>query len=279
MRDLLSVLPVGTGDALGHSTDYAIGLAKARGAHLTVLVVPDEAIVPVPQARPDTMQGDIVDGPVISACSGLSAEKGEQLAAAAKLSGTECTVLSASSGSPNFRELLVGTAQVRDLVIFDVEGPLQQPMLGWVEAILFGSGRPIVLVPFGGRPVINGTIVFAWDESRSAVRTLHDILPLMIGSRDVVVVSVIDDKQIRNPGSGEWICSYLARWGVTARFQPISRRSEKVGVDLLDFARRMNADVLAMGGFGHSREREFVFGSATRDIFQSDLVIPVFLSH
>ena len=279
MRDLLSVLPVGTGDALGHSADYAIGLAKARCAHLTALVVAGEAIAPAPQERPDTMQGDIVDGPVISACSGLSAEKGEQLATATKLSGTECTVLSASSGSPNFRELLVGTAQVRDLVIFDVEGPLQQPMLGWVEAILFGSGRPIVLAPFGGRPVINGTIVFAWDESRSAVRALHDILPLMIGSRDVVVVSVIDDKQIRNPGSGEWICSYLARWGVTARFQPISRRSEKVGVDLLDFARRMTADVLAMGGFGHSREREFVLGSATRDIFQSNLVIPVFLSH
>ncbi|WOH67799.1 universal stress protein [Bradyrhizobium sp. BWA-3-5] len=279
MRDLLSVLPVGTGGALGHSTDYAIGLAKARGSHLTVLVVADEAIGPAPQERPDTMQGDIVDGLLISACSGLSAQKGEQLAAAAKSSGTECTVLSASSTSPNFRQLLVGTAQVRDVVIFDVEGPLQQPMLGWVEAILFGSGRPIVLAPFGGRPVINGTIVFAWDESRSAVRTLHDILPLMIGSRDVVVVSVIDDKQIRNPGSGDWICSYLARWGVTARFQPISRRSEKVGVDLLDFASRMNADVLAMGGFGHSREREFVFGSATRDILQSNIAIPVFLSH
>lgn len=278
MRDLLSVLPVGAGDALGHSADYAIGLAKARGAHLTALVVAGEPIGPSPQERPDTMQGDIVDGPVISACS-LSAARGEQLAAAAKLSSTECTVLSASSGSPNFRELLVGTAQVRDLVIFDVGGPLQQPVLGWVEAILFGSGRPIVLAPFGSRPVINGTIVFAWDESRSAVRALHDILPLMIGSRDVVVVSVIDDKRIRNPGSAEWICSYLARWGVTARFQRISRRSEKVGVDLLDFASRMNADVLAMGGFGHSREREFVFGSATRDIFQSNLAIPVFLSH
>lgn len=278
MRDLLSVLPVGAGDALGHSADYAIGLAKARGAHLTALVVAGEPIGPSPQERPDTMQGDIVDGPVISACS-LSAARGEQLAAAAKLSSTECTVLSASSGSPNFRELLVGTAQVRDLVIFDVGGPLQQPVLGWVEAILFGSGRPIVLAPFGSRPAINGTIVFAWDESRSAVRALHDILPLMIGSRDVVVVSVIDDKRIRNPGSAEWICSYLARWGVTARFQRISRRSEKVGVDLLDFASRMNADVLAMGGFGHSREREFVFGSATRDIFQSNLAIPVFLSH
>lgn len=266
MRDLLSVLPVGAGDALGHSADYAIGLAKARGAHLTALVVAGEPIAPSPQERPDTMQGDIVDGPVISACS-LSAARGEQLAAAAKLSSTECTVLSASSGSPNFRELLFGTAQVPDLVIFDVGGPLQQPVLDWVEAILFGSGRPIVLAPFGRRPVINGTIVFAWDESRSAVRALHDILPLMIGSRDVVVVSVIDDRRIRNPGSAEWICSYLARWGVTARFQPISRRGEKVGVDLLDFASRMNADVLAMGGFGHSREREFVFGSATRDIF------------
>jgi nucleotide-binding universal stress UspA family protein len=104
-------------------------------------------------------------------------------------------------------------------------------------------------------------------------------LPLIIGSREVVVVSVVDDKKIRDPGSGEWICSYLARWDVPSRFQPITRRSEKVGIDLLDVTRRMNADVLIMGGFGHSREREFIFGSATRDILQSNLEVPVFLSH
>jgi len=57
------------------------------------------------------------------------------------------------------------------------------------------------------------------------------------------------------------------------------RRSEKVGVDLLDVTWRMDADVLIMGGFGHSREREFIFGSATRDILQSNLDIAVFLSH
>ena len=276
MRDLLSVFPTLGKNTLGQPWEYAIGLAKATGAHLTALVVEGEPIGPTPQVRPDNMQGDLVE---VSADSGVFAKAAERLIAAAVHNGTECSVLSVSSDSPNFRDVLIGTAQVRDLVVFDVQGPLQRPTLDWVEAILFGSGRPIVLAPSGARPVLNGAIVFAWDESRSAVRALHDTLPLIIGSREVVVVSVVDDKQLRNRGSGEWICSYLARWGVTSRFQPIMRRSEKVGVDLLDVTWRMDADVLIMGGFGHSREREFIFGSATRDILQSNLDIAVFLSH
>jgi Universal stress protein family len=279
MRDLLSVFPAVGKNTLGQPSEYAIGLAKATGAHLTALVVEGESIGSTPQVKPDNMQGDIVEVPAKSAGSGLFAKTTERLIAAAKHSGTECSVLSASSDSTNFREVLIGIAQVRDLIVFDVQGPLQRPMLDWVEAVLFGSGRPIVLAPSGARPVLNGTVVYAWDESRSAVRALHDTLPLIIGSREVVVVSVVGDKQIRNLGSGEWICSYLARWGVTSQFQPITRRSEKVGGDLLDVARRMNADVLIMGGFGHSREREFIFGSATRDVLQSNLEIPVFLSH
>jgi nucleotide-binding universal stress UspA family protein len=276
MRDILSVFAAVGKDTLGHPGEYAIGLAKATGAHLTALVVECEPIGPTPQLKPDNMQVDLVE---VSADSAVFAKTAERLIAAAQHNGTECSVLSASSDSPNFRDVLIGTAQVRDLVVFDVQGPPRRPTLDWVEAILFGSGRPIVLAPSGARPVLNGAIVFAWDESRSAVRALHDTLPLIIGSREVVVVSVVDDKQIRNRGSGEWICSYLARWGVTSRFQPIMRRSEKVGVDLLDVTWRMNADVLIMGGFGHSREREFIFGSATRDILQSNLEIPVFLSH
>ena len=93
------------------------------------------------------------------------------------------------------------------------------------------------------------------------------MLPLMSSSHEVVVISVVDDKEISDPQSGEQMCSYLAERGIGARFDPTSRGIQKVGLLLLDFAKRLGAGAIVMGEFGHPRERDFIFGSATRDVF------------
>jgi nucleotide-binding universal stress UspA family protein len=278
MKELLSVFTAVPGDDLGYAATYAIDLARATGAHLTALIAEREPNGTAPQLEPDAMRVDSVT-PTLVTSSNLLAKTADLLKAAANLKGVEVDVLPAAAGSAGFRERLIGCAQVRDLTVFDVRGPLRHPMLNWVEAVLFGSGRPLALAPAGARPMFSSRVLFAWDASRSAVRALHDMLPLMSGSHEVIVVSVVDDKEIYDPQSGEQICSYLARWGIGARFHPVRRGSEKIGLLLLDFAKRLNASAIVMGGFGHSREREFIFGSATRDVFQSRLEIPVFLSH
>jgi nucleotide-binding universal stress UspA family protein len=275
MKELLSVFAAVPGDTLGHAAMYAIDLAKATGAHLTALIAEREPVGTAPRLEADTRQ---IDTTVVTSPN-LLAKTADLFRAAATLNGVKGDALLAASGSDGFRERLIGCAQVRDLTVFDVQGPLRHPMLNWVEAVLFGSGRPLVLAPAGARPMFSGRVLFAWDASRSAVRALHDMLPLVRGAHEVIVVSVVDDKEIYDPQSGEQICSYLARWGIGARFHPIRRGSEKIGLLLLDFAKRLGAEVIVMGGFGHSREREFIFGSATRDVFQSRLEIPVFLSH
>lgn len=119
----------------------------------------------------------------------------------------------------------------------------------------------------------------AWDATRSAVRALHDALPFLVGMREVVVLSVIGDKDFPEIASGPAICQYLSRWNIAARFETRKREMKAVGDILLEYAQRINAQLLVMGGFGHAREREFIFGSATRDIFEADLKMPVLLSH
>jgi len=278
MKALLSVFAAVPGGTLGHAAAYAIDLARNTGAHVTALIAEREPIGTTPRLEPNTIQVDSI-APSAVTSSNLLAKTADLFKAAANLGGVEYDVLLAANGSAGFRERLIGCAQVRDLTVFDVQGPLRFPMLNWVEAVLFGSGRPLILAPASARAILSGRVLFAWDASRSAVRALHDALPLMSGSHEIIVVSVVDDKQISDPQSGEQICSYLARWGISARFHPIRRGNEKVGLLLLDFAKRLGADAIVMGGFGNPREREFIFGSATRDVFQSCLEIPVFLSH
>jgi nucleotide-binding universal stress UspA family protein len=277
MKDLFAVVtPVlASGDTPPHSASYALALAALSGAHLSALVSEVDAASPI--------EYDNIRGGNVITKSGFMTERltrtRELIQAAAKLTNLTCSFLAAEDRSRSLRDVLVDNAQVRDLVIFDVEGPLRHPRQGLVEALLFGSGRPLILVPRAARPVAEGVALVAWDATRSAVRALHDALPLLIRAQEVAIVSVTDDKEIPAARSGEDICRYLGRWGINSRFDPVKRGSQKVGDALLDCAAQMKADLLVMGGFGHAREREFLFGSATRDVFQSNLEVAVLLSH
>ncbi|MBO0801070.1 MAG: universal stress protein, partial [Blastocatellia bacterium] len=150
---------------------------------------------------------------------------------------------------------------------------------GLVEAALFGSGRPVLLIPSRAQPFSGGVIVLGWDATRAAVRAVHDALPLMREAENVVVVTVEDDKEPPALAGGPAICEYLKTCAIDARFRALPRQRNSVGDDLLFLARDVGADLLVLGGFAHAREREFLFGSVTRDIFQSHLEIPVLLSH
>jgi nucleotide-binding universal stress UspA family protein len=159
----------------------------------------------------------------------------------------------------------------------DVRGSLEPPRRDLVEAALFGSGRPIVLLPRSGLAL--GRIVIAWDATRSAVRAVHDALPLLVEAREVLVTSIIDDKLFSMPDSGNALCRYLSRWHVDAKFSTLQRETLNVGTTLLNYARQANADLLVMGAFAHGFERTLMLGSATRDIFEARIGIPILMSH
>jgi len=184
-----------------------------------------------------------------------------------------------TDGKFDLTERLIALAQVRDLTIFSAYGPLVYPRLGLVEAALFGSGRPVLLMPRAAPAFSDGMVMVGWDATRAAVRALHDAMPFLSRARQIVVASVSDDKELLLAASGPAICGFLGQRDISASFQALRREQRSVGEALLFHARRLGANLLVMGGFGHAREREFLFGSATRDVFRAYLDIPVLLSH
>jgi nucleotide-binding universal stress UspA family protein len=280
MKDVLAVLTPSLGDDLGQGANYALALASVTRSHLTLLITEIErGHHHGLQGEPDNMQGGTE---MISPQS--IAERFVRTAnlcrSAADQASVSCTVLPQEERTVAIREALIEHAQVRDVVVLDVLGPLHYPRQDVVEAVLFNSGRPIILVPAGAHPFREQSrALFAWDATRSAVRALHDALPLLMRAQEVLIVSVTDDKELRAPRSGEDLCRYLARWSIDARFEPVERKDRTVGATLHLCALQTGAELLVMGGFAHAREREFMFGSATRDIFQSTLEIPILLSH
>jgi nucleotide-binding universal stress UspA family protein len=278
MKDILVFLTASANrDSLSRAGQYGIALARLYGAHLSALI-----------ADIDTDPGDLPPKPDIRQV-GTAASKppspGERLArtaefvqSAATNANVACDVLQ-NNEPMSLRERLIYCTHMHDMLIIDVRGPLDPPRRDLVEAALFGGGRPIVFVPPTTPVVPSNRIVVAWDGTRSAVRAVRDALPLLVKSREVLVISVIDDKLFPTPHSGHALCSYLARWDVNARFSTIHRESLNIGATILNHARQADADLLVMGAFAHGFERALMLGSATRDLFDARLAIPVLLSH
>ena len=71
---------------------------------------------------------------------------------------------------------------------------------------------------------------------------------------------------------------HLARHGLNVEVQRITRGNLDVADALLSHAADADVDFIVMGGYGHSRLREFVLGGVTRSILRS-MVVPVLMSH
>jgi nucleotide-binding universal stress UspA family protein len=146
------------------------------------------------------------------------------------------------------------------------------------QEVIFGAGRPTVLVPapVGTEPIMH--VALAWDASRVAARALADVLPLLPENGRITVLTVTDEKALAEQGIAERLASMLAGRGLDAKPLVVSLDGRTIATALQDAAITSGARLLAMGGFGHSRLRDFVLGGATQEVF-TDLRLPVLLSH
>lgn len=175
---------------------------------------------------------------------------------------------------------LVEEAKVRDLTLLPMQDTVGVEQ--WhAESVVFGSGRPVLLLPGPGRmkqtPSLAG-ITLAWDFSRPAARALADALPLMREAGRVRVVTVENEKPLPNRRSSDHLLQHLATHGVAAKFEAIDASGRQAGDVLREYLSATGATMLVMGAFGHSRVREFVLGGTTQSMLD-DPPLPVFLSH
>lgn len=149
-----------------------------------------------------------------------------------------------------------------------------------IEATLFDSGRPLIVVPYIQKDGLKfDRIVCCWDGSRAATRAINDALPLLKKSQTVELFIVTNQKtagerEIR----GAEIGSHLARHGINVEVEAVPAADIDVADAILSHVSDCSASMIVMGGYGHSRLREFVLGGTTRGIL-STMTVPVFMSH
>jgi nucleotide-binding universal stress UspA family protein len=143
------------------------------------------------------------------------------------------------------------------------------------------TGRPIFVVPYTGTFTnIGRKVLVGWDASREATRAVHDAMPLLAGASSVTVIT-IDAKETED-GHGEIpgadIALHLARHGVSANVERTVSADVGIGNTLLSRANDLEADLLVMGAYGHSRVHELLLGGATRTVL-AGMTLPVLMAH
>lgn len=146
------------------------------------------------------------------------------------------------------------------------------------EALIFGSGRPVLVVPdVADTSWSSEHVAVSWDGSQVATRAVHDAMDLLVRAKTVTLLTALDDKKLED-GVVVGLISYLDRHGVKASHSDVHSYGIPIGKALQTSALDHGAGMLVIGAFGHSRIREFVLGGATRSVLDQPL-LPVLLSH
>lgn len=258
LHSIFLFAPAETAIASKGPAAFAIALAKAHGANLTIFSVATDVTTP----------GKNVDAGAIAA----------SLKSAADASGVRCTLVTEHSHAIGVHEAVAEHARLHDLSITgcNIAGLLSEKIIA--EYLMFESGRPVIVVPADyDAPYQKGPLAIAWDNSSAAARALGDAIALFTPDQ-VQLLSIEGEKPLPTDLDTAQLVEVIGRRSTNAshRFAPLSGRS--IGAALQEEAKANGCGLLVMGAFGHTRLRRFVLGSATSDILKNNQM-PTLLSH
>jgi nucleotide-binding universal stress UspA family protein len=164
---------------------------------------------------------------------------------------------------------LVLQARYCDLVVIGQAAPGDSLTDTLPQELILHSPRPVLVVPHAGHfERIGERPLLAWDGGMAASRAIVAALPLLQRAAQVTL-AVFNPEQVygahgEQPGAD--LASYLARHGV--KLDVMVREAADVGAGLLSLTAEIDADLLVMGCYGHSRFRELMLGGATRSVLK-----------
>ena len=252
--------------------DYALTIAETLDAHVTGVAFAYDPDANFPAQMLAEMRAESENG------ARATIARFEAAAKRSLLSSESCLVVENELRFPNTYSSLARRFDLNILMQSVPDGANNDAL---IEASLFGSGRPVVVIPYIQKGVLKlDRLVCCWDGSSVAARAINDALPLLEKASNVELLIVLNDggDSAQAEIGGIEMAKHLARHKakVDVKISPVG------GIDvtsaILSRAADCSADLIVMGGYGHSRLREFILGGATRGILSS-MTVPVFMSH
>jgi nucleotide-binding universal stress UspA family protein len=259
------------------AADYAVSVAETFGAHVSGVAFVYEPVIPgsvlggVPtdlieaqrEENSKTARAAVQRFEAASTQAGVSAETrilDASIAGAADLFGRIAR---------RFDLAVVGQAQPE-------EGASQELL---IEGVLFDSGRPVIIVPYVQKRGLRlERVLVCWDGSRPATRAIADALPFLQRAKAIDIVVVSGERGKGRELAGTNMARHLGRHGLEVEIKRLVAGEVDVQSAIQALVADSGAEFMVMGGYGHSRLREFILGGVTRTILSS-MTVPVLMSH
>lgn len=136
-----------------------------------------------------------------------------------------------------------------------------------LHAVLFDSGRPVLIAPRAAVDTIGTRVAIAWNGSAESAAAVAAALPWLHRAQAVRIL-YSEDYQRRGPGP-EGIRAYLRWHEIEAEAVPFKPQTREVGAGLLGAARDFGADLMCQGAYSHSRLRQLILGGVTRHVLEN----------
>jgi len=271
------VVNLSVGEAGSFAGDYAVSVASALDAHVTGIAFVYDAIVPV--AATGYIPPEVIETQQRDSDTAAKAAL-DRFAAAASRAGISAEPVKVGASFAGAGEQFGLIARRFDLVVVGQAEPEKDTVEELIaESALFESGRPVIVVPYIQKaPLKLDRVMVCWDGSRAATRAIADAMPLLERADQVEVVIAGNERGKRDEIPGADMGQHLARHGLKVDVKRITGGNIDVADALLSHAADANIDFVVMGGYGHSRLREFVLGGVTRSILRA-MTAPTLLSH
>jgi nucleotide-binding universal stress UspA family protein len=261
------------------AVDGSISLAMSCGAHLDAIATGFERVNNVPFLA----EG----GAAVASIIELEYERAMERAQAAlavfeteakgaeisynthALAGTFGDIVATVAATARLYDLTVVSQGEPDGGGFDNQLP---------QELLLQTGGPLLMFPYTFRGAFKAArIGICWDGSRLAARALHDAMPLL-AQADTLTAITLNISEVPQEASPIQLAKNMARSGLPLRTICLNVDRDEIQASILSVAADENLDLLVMGGYGHARMQETVFGGVTREMFRS-MTVPVLMSH
>jgi nucleotide-binding universal stress UspA family protein len=251
-------------------TDFTIALAEQFSAHLIGLHAETLAAVPLiaPMEIPDPAAIEVLQESAQRETAAIQQIFRQRTTREGVSAEWRSFMMAAGYASTSVLE----TARTADIIVASQSDPGHADHRSDLETFLFESGRPMLLVPYTLRqPKPIERVLVAWNGSREAARAAFDAMPLLQQASSVEIL-VVDppDRGDQSPElAGTDIAAALARHGVAVTVTTQDSGGLSAATAIENRLADQSIDLLVMGGYGHSRWWEMLFGGVTRSMLES----------
>ncbi|MBA4208961.1 MAG: universal stress protein UspA [Parvibaculum sp.] len=264
----------------------ALSVAREFEAQLVALFARADPTEALPYLG-DGVSGQVIEDLMQAAREGANEAASRVRAALAKAASSAGVPVAEKGGEaalPSVRfidvtgrrdEVVAKHSRLSDLIVF---GESTTGIAGGtaLEAAMMTADRPVLIAPKKAMSPVGGSVCIGWDDSPEAASAVHAAIPFLERAKKVTILC-IGGKEL-DPGPGSTLADFLALHGVVADVHIVDAAGRAAGEVLLEQAEKSKADLLVMGGYGHSRLVEFLFGGATQHV-RSHATIPVLMAH